>query len=240
MAVTSPASTFCQPTKTTFAVFTIASAASIIPTSPRVSTIPSASPSSRFSAIRRTCYHGALREHAGEVRGFESVAREHRVGILEAEMADDNFAEHVAEIGRHGEVAPVVALFPGQPWPSAVDAAAAHVAADHEHGVAVAVIRAAIAVLTDGAAEFRHGEDNSLFHPIAEIGDERGDAPAEVVEPRRQLPLRAALVDVGVPSAQLDERDLESDTRLRELRDLLERLAERTARVVCSVLGLVA
>src|SRR5262245_16415546 len=51
MAVTSPASTFCQPTKTTLAVFTIASAASIMPTRPRVSTSPSASPISRLSAI---------------------------------------------------------------------------------------------------------------------------------------------------------------------------------------------
>src|SRR5688572_10592947 len=46
MAVTSPASTFCQPTNTTLAAFTMASAASIIPTRPRVSTRPSASPGS--------------------------------------------------------------------------------------------------------------------------------------------------------------------------------------------------
>src|SRR5947207_3996257 len=49
IAVTRPASTFCQPTKTTFAVLTMASAASIMPINPRVSTIPSASPTSRFS-----------------------------------------------------------------------------------------------------------------------------------------------------------------------------------------------
>src|SRR5690349_13933414 len=49
IAVTRPASTFCQPTNTTFAVLHIASAASIMPTRPRVSTIPSASPISRFS-----------------------------------------------------------------------------------------------------------------------------------------------------------------------------------------------
>src|SRR6476660_6197487 len=49
IAVTSPASTFCQPTKTTFAVLTIASAASIMPTRPRVSTRPSASPGRSFA-----------------------------------------------------------------------------------------------------------------------------------------------------------------------------------------------
>src|SRR6185437_11969805 len=43
IAVTRPASIFSQPTRRTLAAFTIASAASIIATSPRHSTIPSAS-----------------------------------------------------------------------------------------------------------------------------------------------------------------------------------------------------
>src|SRR5215208_5822574 len=43
IAVTRPASIFSHPTKRTLAAFTIASAASIIATSPRHSTIPSAS-----------------------------------------------------------------------------------------------------------------------------------------------------------------------------------------------------
>jgi hypothetical protein len=50
-AVTSPASTFCQLTSTTFAVFNMASAASIMPISPRVSIMPSASPISRSSLL---------------------------------------------------------------------------------------------------------------------------------------------------------------------------------------------
>src|SRR5688572_31076003 len=50
-AVTSPASTFCQLTSTTFAVFNIASAASIMPTRPRVSIMPSASPTSDFEDV---------------------------------------------------------------------------------------------------------------------------------------------------------------------------------------------
>src|SRR5579863_2477746 len=44
IAVTRPASTFCQPTKVTSAVLTMASVASIMPTKPRVSMRPSASP----------------------------------------------------------------------------------------------------------------------------------------------------------------------------------------------------
>ena len=46
MAVTSPASTFCHPTNATFAVLTIASVASTMPTKPRVSMRPRASPGS--------------------------------------------------------------------------------------------------------------------------------------------------------------------------------------------------
>jgi hypothetical protein len=46
IAVTRPASTFCHPTNATLAVLTIASVASIMPTNPRVSTRPSASPGS--------------------------------------------------------------------------------------------------------------------------------------------------------------------------------------------------
>src|SRR5215210_5317642 len=44
MAVTYPAPIFSQPTSVTFAALTIASAASIMATSPLVSTIPNASP----------------------------------------------------------------------------------------------------------------------------------------------------------------------------------------------------
>src|SRR5262245_58074616 len=53
-AVTRPASTFCQPTNVTFAVLTMASIASTIPTQPRVSTMPRASPDGAdFAVIRR-------------------------------------------------------------------------------------------------------------------------------------------------------------------------------------------
>ena len=90
IAVTSPASTFCQPTNSTFAVFSMASAASTMPTSPRVSTMPRASPTSRFSlsAIRQTLYHrprGAhhdrrsgsapWRPHANRPTKFEAATR---------------------------------------------------------------------------------------------------------------------------------------------------------------------
>src|SRR5213596_1198739 len=76
IAVTRPASTFCQPTNTTLAVLHIASAASIIPTRPRVSTRPSASPISRlsFSAIiLRNDQHRTHRDHGDKYISVCSV-----------------------------------------------------------------------------------------------------------------------------------------------------------------------
>src|SRR5687768_16916015 len=59
-AVTSPASTFCQLTRTTFAVLSIASAASIIPTRPRVSIMPSASPIGSLESVGSGLTFGIL------------------------------------------------------------------------------------------------------------------------------------------------------------------------------------
>src|SRR5437867_4244914 len=72
---------------------------------------------------------------------------EDRARVGDPEMADENLAEHVAKICRHGEIAAVVPLLDGEPRPLAVHAAAAHAAADDDHRVAVAVIGSAVAVL---------------------------------------------------------------------------------------------
>ena len=142
-------------------------------------------------------------------------------------MADDDLAEDVAEVGRHRQVAAFVALLEREARPPAVDLAAAHAAADHHHRVAVPVIRAAVAVLAHRPPELRHRQDDGVRHAIAEVGDERRDAAREIVEPLGELALRRALVDVRVPAADVRERDLEADVGLRQLRDLLQRLAER-------------
>src|SRR3954468_12350381 len=138
MAVTRPASTFCQPTKTTFAVLTMASAASIIPIKPRVSIIPSASPISRFSLSANAENYTLepapatlnLRDQSGESSRVDRVAGKDRPRVLHAEMTDDDLADHVAEVGGHGEVASFVPLIDGEARPPAVDAAARDGAAD--------------------------------------------------------------------------------------------------------------
>ena len=142
-----------------------------------------------------------LSSEAGEICRLIVYPGKIGCGIGHAEMPDDDFAEHVAEIGRDREVAALVALSASRPGhlpytrpprtPPPID----------HHRVAVAVVGAAIAVLVHRAPELRHRQDDDVGHAIAEVGDERRDAAAEVVEPRRELALRAALVDVRVPAA---------------------------------------
>src|SRR6476469_11126635 len=80
------------------------------------------------------------------------ISREHRTRVVHAEMPHEHFGKHIAEVGGHGQIARVVALVRRQPGPPAVNLPAAHVAADDEHGVAMAMVGAAIAVLGDRAA----------------------------------------------------------------------------------------
>src|SRR5436190_23829531 len=76
IAVTRPASTFCQPTNTTLAVLHMASAASIMPIRPRVSTRPRASPISRLS------FSGISSDRSGAVE----TRREHILQILSRDL----------------------------------------------------------------------------------------------------------------------------------------------------------
>src|SRR2546426_4615265 len=105
-------------------------------------------------------------------------------------MAHDNLTEDLAEVGRHREVASIVTALDRQAGPRAVDMAALDAAADDHHRVAMAVIGAAVTVLVHRAPELRHRENDGVFHPVAEVGNERGDASGEVVEPGGELTLR--------------------------------------------------
>ncbi len=110
--------------------------------------------------------------------------------------------------------------------------AAADVAADDHHRVAVPVIGAPVAVLGRGAPEFRHRDDDRVGKTVAEVRRERREAARELVEPVRDLAGDGALVDVVIPVAQLGERDLEADVGLRQPRNLRERPAERAVRIL--------
>src|SRR5436190_18538458 len=104
---------------------------------------------------------------------------------------------------------------------------AADTAANDEHGVAMTVIRAAVAVFVHGAPELRHRQYHDVRHAIAEIADERRNAARQIVEPTGKLTLDRSLVDMSVPSAEIRECHLEADARFGQLRNLLQRLPER-------------
>src|SRR5262249_17770165 len=177
---------------------------------------------------------GALSNESKALRAGE--AREHLPRVVEPKVAAHDFIEDASEVGRDGEVASLVALLWRKPWPPAVDPSASHAAADDHHRVAVPVVRAAVAVLHDGAAELRHREDHDVLHAIAEVAHERGDAVGQIVEPRGQEARRRSLVDVVIPIARFGERDLEANVSLDELCNLAERLAVWRAGVLGAVL----
>ncbi len=64
---------------------------------------------------------------------------------------------------------------------------------------------------------------------------QRRDSACKIVEPRCQLSLCRALIDVCVPAAEVGERHLDAEIRLGQLRDLLQRLSERATRIVGAV-----
>src|SRR5207237_7533275 len=68
--------------------------------------------------------HETLREQPRELRGVHSVAGEDRVRIVDAQVADDNFAEDIAEIGGDCQVASFVAALCSASGPAAVPMAA--------------------------------------------------------------------------------------------------------------------
>src|SRR5256886_4366914 len=126
-------------------------------------------------------------------------------------------------------------LVVSKPGPAAVDASAAHAAAENEHRRRVTVIGAAVSVLGDGPAELRHREDDDVRHLVAEVLGEGRERGAEVAEAQRELAALGALANVRVPALHVGEGDLEADVGLDELGDLAQRLAERHARILGAV-----
>jgi len=72
------------------------------------------------------------------------------------------------------------------------------------------VVRAAVAVLADGAAKLAHRQDYHVVHAVAEVLVQRGEAAGEFRESIGQLALRATLIDVGIPAADLGKSDFDT------------------------------
>ena len=89
------------------------------------------------------------------------------------------------------------------------DPAALDAAAQHPVNAAVAVIRAAIAVLAEGAAEFGDDNHDRVAPSGADLLREAGQPAAELPEAISKIAGRSALVDVSVPSAHIDKAEVE-------------------------------
>src|SRR6185295_7503815 len=93
---------------------------------------------------------------------------------------------------------------------------------------AVAVVGAAVAVLAPGAAELADHHDDGVAPRAAHRLRECAQAVAELLAARRQLAGGAALGDVRVPAADVDEAD--AVFTLHEPRDALRLRLERARR----------
>ena len=94
------------------------------------------------------------------------------------------------------------------------------------------MIGAAIAILAGGAAEFRHGDDDRVFGQIAEVSPESAQRLRELAQHIRDLALRAAFVDVMVPSANVGKRHLHAEVGFDELAELLEAVAKTSLGII--------
>src|SRR5688500_4679441 len=85
------------------------------------------------------------------------------------------------------------------------------------------MIRAAVAVLGGRTSELGHRDDDHLDHAVTEIGGERRQAAAELIQQVRE---QTYLLGMMVPSVEIDERDLDADVGLDEASELLQPPAE--------------
>src|SRR5204863_4875537 len=109
-------------------------------------------PAARKPAQRRQGAADSLGpDRSREPRGVGRKAGEDGGQLRGAEVARQDLPEQVAEVGRHGEVAPLETARWIESRPFAEHFAAVHGAAQREHRRGVAVIGADVAVLVDSA-----------------------------------------------------------------------------------------
>src|SRR6266704_6176157 len=94
-----------------------------------------------------------LGQDAGEASPRRRVAGEDRGQVRRGQVAREDLAQEIAEVGGEAEIAPVVELAGAEPGPAPVDPAALDGPPQHEGEARVAVVGAAVAVLAHRAAE---------------------------------------------------------------------------------------
>src|SRR5207249_7822943 len=79
------------------------------------------------------------------------------------------------------------------------------------------------AVFLDGAAEFGHRDENDIFHSIAHILAERGNAIGELAQKWREL---HRLVPVVIPTANIGKSHFDARVGFDQTRELLQIASE--------------
>src|SRR5207248_239688 len=98
--------------------------------------------------------------------------------------------------------------------------------------VGVAMIGAAVAVFARGTAELRHRDYDGIFSEVSEVDPERAQRLREFAQHVCNLTLRAALVDVMVPAADVGKGHLYAQVSFDQLGKLPEAVAKSSARIV--------
>src|SRR5215831_1069319 len=85
------------------------------------------------------------------------------------------------------------------------------------------VIGSLVSVFFHGAPEFRHRDEDDIFHPVAHIANESGEGIPELLQNGVQLP---CFVTVMVPATDIGESRFNADVCFDEAGDLLQALTE--------------
>jgi len=117
--------------------------------------------------------------------------------ICNSERSGHCLRQNLTIVNRHGKIAVLVELFPGQSRPLAIKLAAFDAAAEHEHDIRVPMVCSASSVLLGGAAKLTHRHQSDLLRIVAHIAPKGRDSFGEIPEPVGEVAI------YGVFSAEL-------------------------------------
>src|SRR6266480_4397319 len=165
-------------------------------------------PSSCSPTRRKKAESGPL-DSSNESIALGLRARQH---VLESRAAEpvhprEKIGEHRAVVVQYLVIAVLEEVCLAHHHLAPRDTAARNAAAEHPQRIAMPVVGAAVAVLAEGAAEFRHDDDDGVAPEAAHFLREGGEALGETREVRGERALRRTLVDVRVPTAHVHETD---------------------------------
>ena len=155
--------------------------------------------------------------------------------IRRPEMPYQHLSEQVTEVGGDGQIPSLKPCGGIQCWPAAEHLATSGISSDDEHGCGMSVVRTAVSILTDSAAELAHREHDHVGHAVPQVLSKCRECRSEVPEPQRKLAVAPTLIDVRIPSTHVRERDFRAEVGFDELRNLLHRLPKRAPGILGAI-----